>query len=377
MKTLFFLFVLMLPWMTGANAQACLPEGITFTIQEQIDHFQANYPGCSEIEGNVTISGNDIINLTGLNGLTTIGGNLGIEGNDALTSLSGLHYVTSIAGDLLISSNYVLDNINGLENVNSIGGNLGFNWNAALSGLSGLENLTSIGGYLAIQNNDALTSLSGLDNLFTIGDFFSIADNSNLTCLSGLVNLSSIGEGLFINWNAALTSLSGLNNLTSIGGYLYIYWNSVLTSLSGLGNIDASSILDLSIYNNASLSTCEVQSICDYLSSPNGTVGISNNAPGCNSPEEVEAACDEVSIESIGFEDDYLLFPNPAGKTVTISGNNATAIREIVIYNQTGQKVLQGKPVTSTLDISKLHPGMYIVELVPDQGKVRKKLMVE
>ena len=32
-------------------SQGCLPEGITFTTQEQIDNFQTNYPGCTEIEG--------------------------------------------------------------------------------------------------------------------------------------------------------------------------------------------------------------------------------------------------------------------------------------------------------------------------------------
>ena len=32
-------------------SQPCLPEGITFTTQAQIDSFQTNYPVCSEIEG--------------------------------------------------------------------------------------------------------------------------------------------------------------------------------------------------------------------------------------------------------------------------------------------------------------------------------------
>ncbi|MBW6492594.1 MAG: T9SS type A sorting domain-containing protein [Lentimicrobium sp.] len=45
--------------------------------------------------------------------------------------------------------------------------------------------------------------------------------------------------------------------------------------------------------------------------------------------------------------------------------------------NHAGQKVLQGKPVNNTLDISKLRPGMYIIEMVANQRKVRKKLMVE
>jgi S-formylglutathione hydrolase FrmB len=53
---------------------SCLPQGITFTNQAQIDNFQTNYPGCTEIEGDVTIAGDDITNLNGLSVLTSIGG---------------------------------------------------------------------------------------------------------------------------------------------------------------------------------------------------------------------------------------------------------------------------------------------------------------
>jgi hypothetical protein len=48
----------------------CLPEGINFTTQAQIDNFQTNYPGCTEIEGDVLILGSNITNLTGLSVLT-------------------------------------------------------------------------------------------------------------------------------------------------------------------------------------------------------------------------------------------------------------------------------------------------------------------
>ncbi len=50
MKKVIILLVALV-WMNGAIAQPCLPEGITFTTQAQIDNFQINYPGCTEIEG--------------------------------------------------------------------------------------------------------------------------------------------------------------------------------------------------------------------------------------------------------------------------------------------------------------------------------------
>lgn len=57
-------------------SQPCLFEGITFSTQEQIDNFQTNYPGCTEIGGGVLIQGNDITNLDGLDVITSISGYL-------------------------------------------------------------------------------------------------------------------------------------------------------------------------------------------------------------------------------------------------------------------------------------------------------------
>ena len=49
-----------------ASSQSCLPDGINFGTQTEIDNFQVNYLGSTEIEGDVIISGNDITNLNGL-----------------------------------------------------------------------------------------------------------------------------------------------------------------------------------------------------------------------------------------------------------------------------------------------------------------------
>ena len=162
-----------------------------------------------------------------------------------------------------------------------------------------MDNVTSIGGYFSIGDNSALTSLSGLDNVISIGGSLiigSYSEGNNLTSLTGLNNVTSIGGGLDIYGNNNLTNLTGLDNVTTIGGGLDISHNLALTSLTGLDNIDAGSINALSIVGNSSLSTCEVQSICNYLSSPNGTVDIYDNAGGCNNPPEVANACGTIFI---------------------------------------------------------------------------------
>jgi hypothetical protein len=147
-------------------------------------------------------------------------------------------------------------------------------------------------------------------------------------------------------------------------------------SLSGLESINPETIANLYITGNDSLVTCEVQSICNYLTNPNGTVIITGNAAGCNNPEEVQQACLTI-VEEAKTEEGIKIIPNPSTDKITISVPNGVTIDEVVIYNQTGQKVLQRKPINNTLDISKLQHGMYIVELKTDQGKIRGKLIVQ
>jgi len=66
MKILSLVLSILLFIQISASSQSCLPEGITFTTQTQIDYFQSLYPGCTQIEGDVTIIETNITNLNGL-----------------------------------------------------------------------------------------------------------------------------------------------------------------------------------------------------------------------------------------------------------------------------------------------------------------------
>ena len=296
--------------------------------------------------------------------------------------------MTSIGGDLRIYSNAYLTSLTGLDNMTFIGGNLWIVKNDVLTSLTGLENLTYAGGlvigYMGFSSmgNASLTSLTGLNNLIFIGGHLQIAQNNTLPSLTGLDNLISIGGDLIIgnyygpNGNYALTSLTGLDNVTSIGGALVIAHNLTLTSLMGLDNINAASIDELHIKDNSSLSTCEVQSVCDYLSAPGGTIEIHDNATGCNSQAEVEEACESVAVDKKYFTGKLMIYPNPAQQELNISLAGHT-IDEVSIYTLTGQQVMRVRPADGTIDISRLQPGMYIVEAMVENTRIRKKLLVQ
>jgi hypothetical protein len=297
MKKLILLLAIMVLSHDVFFAQSCLPEGITFTTQEEIDNFQTNNPGCTEIEGNVNINGlNQINNLNGLIGLTAIGGNLRIHQNFSLTSLSGLNNLVTLGGSLEIAFNPMLLSLAGLENIDpgslddlvihdnsalencgvesvceylsspnghvDIYNNAGECRNApAIAAACGFSlsclpfgdyyffsqadvdnfnadysNCTELAGIVKISGND-ITNLNSLNEVTSMGVYLAIIQNPLLNSLSGLVSLFSVDGAVSIGYNPSLTNLEGLENLTSVGGYLSIYNNNTLTKLMGLENL--------------------------------------------------------------------------------------------------------------------------------------------
>jgi len=191
MKKLYTIFLALLT-VNGVFAQGCLPEGISFYSQSEVDSFQYHYPGCSIIEGYVY---------------------LGFD----ITNVNGLSVLTAIEGDLTISA-WQLSGLEGFQNLVSVGGALSICANPSLLGLEGLESLISIGGRLYIGSPDPISwSWSGLKSI------------------ARLANLATIGGGLLIDRNDSLKSLAGLDNLVSIGGDLIITNNSRLSSCEASG----------------------------------------------------------------------------------------------------------------------------------------------
>jgi acyl-[acyl carrier protein]--UDP-N-acetylglucosamine O-acyltransferase len=253
MKKLAFLITVVFLNSTFVFSQGCLPEGITFSNQIQINNFQANYPGCTEIEGDVTIDGSGISNLNGLHEITAIGGSLSITNCQTLVHLSGLQELKSVGGSVIIGQNNSLNSLMGLEALTSITGDLLLRFNPLLENLTALESLTSIGGYLRVHENDMLWNLTGLQQLVFIGTNLRIESNNNLLDLTGLEGLTSIEGDIWIYNNQSLISIEGFQNVTAIGGKIQIQYNNLLPNLNGLENlinIDG----HLLISNNAILS---------------------------------------------------------------------------------------------------------------------------
>lgn len=266
----FIILTLVTFFATTSFSQNCLPEGINFSSQQQIDDFANDHGACSVIEGDVMIfeGSGDITNLNGLLGLTKIEGNLDILLNSNLPTLDGLDNLTEVEGFIKISYSQNLNGIGGLKNLTTVGGNLEV-IQTNITDLSGLEKLETIAGDLEILSNSALTSLSGLESLTSIGGNFHLEQSSSLADVEGLKELVSIGgnfeisnvgisdfsglgklatiEGeLRISYNDALQNCNGLNSLSTLNGHLFFLGNPALNSFEGLGLTEIGGLLTIS-----------------------------------------------------------------------------------------------------------------------------------
>ena len=95
---IFFLLVLM-PLQVWAVD--CSSGSIGLFTQEDVDNFQISYGGegvGDTIAGSLSVQGDDISNIDGLADITSVGRNLNINNNPALTNIDGLSNITRSAG---------------------------------------------------------------------------------------------------------------------------------------------------------------------------------------------------------------------------------------------------------------------------------------
>lgn len=272
MKKSLILILSLLQYFCNIEAQSCLPGGFIFGYQTQIDAFQALYPGCTVIEGDVEIVGEDISNLEGLSVLIAINGDLHLRNLDGVFNFSGLDSLSYIGGDLIINYNDSILNLEGLNGLSYVGGDVLIALNDSLINFSGLNSLDSIGGRLRIQGHYNLVDLSGLDELKKINGQLLMTSNHELKNIQNLINLAYVGGDLYIVGNAELISLEGLNNLTTFSE-MTIAGNSDLTNLEGLENLNT---VNGNVELNANTEMIDLTGL-EGLTSISGSLYIHNN----------------------------------------------------------------------------------------------------
>jgi len=303
--TLLLLTFVLSPTLNYTNAQ-CPPGDVILNSQTEVSDFVASYPNCTEISGTLKIgsiafgSYSNIYDVSGLEGINTVTGDLLITANNNLTSIHGLDQLRHVGGNVHIFYNQNLTNLGGLGKLETVNGNLKIINNQSLTTVGGMQNLISVGADVEVSENAALLNLNAFGKLTTIGGYFSIWGNSSLGSVGELTKLGAVGGNLSINQNYLIQNLHGLESLVTLGGDFNITQNVSLTEIGDLSPIMQPSAV-LRIAFNFNLSECAVEVFCTHISNEGGTE-IIGNGEGCSSIIEIEGSCaSTLPVELVGF----------------------------------------------------------------------------
>jgi acyl-[acyl carrier protein]--UDP-N-acetylglucosamine O-acyltransferase len=255
MKTIYlpiFSFFLNIFFECKSIAQ-CPSGSISFSSQTAVNNFGTNYPSCTTISGNLSISGTTTLNLIPLSNLTNITGNLSIVNCTNITNMTGIHNITTVGGTVRLQNNDALTSYASFTGINSIGGSLIIAAHNSLTNITGFSNLTTLyNGTLEIRNNNVLVDFQGLYSLHKVSGDLLLYSNPLTASFSGLSALDTVSGSVQINSNNALLNLNGINNLKWIGVGLSVYNNPSLQNLQGLNALTKVET-SLNINSNASL----------------------------------------------------------------------------------------------------------------------------
>jgi len=74
----------------------------------------------------------------------------------------------------------------------------------------------------------------------------------------------------------------------------------------------------------------------------------------------------------------FKIYPNPTKGMIRIMKNKNSKIHGINLYNQLGQRVLNiDNGNYDVVDISRLNSGLYIIELVMNNNRIRDKVLIQ
>lgn len=257
---------------------------ILITTKQQLD----SIGHCKNINGSLHILNEPnpfdgrIYDLDTIYGLESISGFFKIDCR-WIDTIDGFNQL--VVGDsLVITDNEDLVHIEGFNALSGLK-KIDVNNNSDLYSINGFNNVTNLDS-LRINKNNGLRSVSGFNQLDSVEvvQFMWQQYMNNIDFLSAL----NYAGRIKLKHNFFLRDITGLSNVTAMNDYIDISYCASLETLDGLQNIN--SVVDtVVIATNQELSTC-CQAI-PIIETATRLV-ISDNDPGCNSPEEVVDSCE-------------------------------------------------------------------------------------
>jgi hypothetical protein len=374
MKKLLFLVLTLIS--TSAIAQTFTDNGINYNITDAIN-FKVEVGSNASFTGVANIPA--IVNNGGQNYEVTSIGNNAFQFCGNLTSIIIPNSVATIGNGAFWSCNS-LTTINIPSSVTSIG-NESFFYCLGLTTITIPDSVISVGNS-AFKNCENLMSVTIGNSVTTMG--YSVFQHCyDLTAVTFGNSLTSIPNAAF-NDCTSLTSLTIPNSVTSIGTYAFRICQA-LTSITIPNSVT-------SIGDNAFFYCTALTTVNCYTATPlviNQAVFQNVNQATCtlNVPVGTEAAYQAAAVwqnfspingvlaTNSFVKNSFSMYPNPSNGFVTIALENNLQLEKVNIYNTLGQLIKTEK--NRSINVSSLSKGSYYFEVITNQGKATKTVLVQ
>ena len=173
------------------------------TVLASLDPLALAEPALEEVDGDIAITANPALTAVPLGHLTRATGALTVSGNAALATIDLGKLATT--GHVEIADNAKLTALTGFA-ATTIGGDLAIRNNPALTTLGTMSSLYRVTGNVTIDSNAALTNLAAFTTSLKFIDLaLTINQNPKLTDLGALKHLQLVG-GISITNNQTLVN---------------------------------------------------------------------------------------------------------------------------------------------------------------------------
>ncbi|EOG6894625.1 leucine-rich repeat domain-containing protein [Flavobacterium psychrophilum] len=337
-------------------AQDFTANGIKYTVTSSRTPFtvkvarNAGFTGVAEIPEIVAYNSKNYI-------VTAIGEDAFIHCNN-LTSVTIPNSVTTI-GD------YVFADCSGLTSVTIPNSVITIN-RGAFGGCSGLTSVTIPNSVTDIENGaffscSGLTSVTIPNSVTTIGDE-SFARCSGLTSVTIPNSVTTIGDEAFADCSG-LTSVTIPNSVTAIGEDAF-YNCSRLTTVNCY--ITRPLVIHADVFGNITQSNCA-------LNVPTGKQVAYQAAAVWRNFSPISGSL--LSNHSFAIESALKIYPNPVSEILNITLQEGLQLEKVNFYNTLGQLIKTTNH--SEINISSFAKGIYFVEVMTNQGKATKTIIIQ
>ncbi|EOG6895010.1 leucine-rich repeat domain-containing protein [Flavobacterium psychrophilum] len=348
------LFVILMPFL--GIAQNFTANGINYTVTSSVAPFTVSVSDNTRFSGVAVIP--ETVAYNSENYAVTAIQERAFEDCNRLTSIRFGNAVISI-GDFAFLNCTGLTSIRIEDAVTSIGDSAFLNCTGLTSIHIG-DTVTSIGDF-ALNDCTGLTSVTIPNSVTAIG-IGTFGGCTSLTSITIPNSVTSIGNGAFYKCSS-LRSVTIPNAVTSIGDYTF----SNCTSLTTVNFYTTTPlIINANVFRNITQSNCA-------LNVPLGTEADYKAAAVWKDFSPISGSL--LSNHSFAIESALKIYPNPVSEILNIALQEGLQLEKVNFYNTLGQLIKTTN--RSEINVSSFAKGNYFVEIMTNQGKVTKTIIIQ